>query len=73
MLSYQTVNARTQINAIATRSLLDEDFKAGILNGTRSKRLKEYPLPETVHQAVMDINAENLNQFIFKLHQIISD
>ena len=73
MLSYQTVNARTQINAIATRSLLDEDFKAAILNGTRSKRLKEYPLPETVHQAVMDINANNLNQFILKLHQLISD
>jgi len=72
MLSYNTTTARTQINAIATRSLLDEDFKAEILTGTRSKRLQEYPLPATVHQAVMDINAENLNQFILKLHQIIT-
>ncbi len=72
MLSYNTTTARTQINAIATRSLLDEEFKTEILASSRSKRLKEYPLPETVHKAVMDINAENLNQFILKLHQIIT-
>ena len=73
MLSYNTAAARTQINAIATRSLLDEDFKTEILNDRRSKRLKEYPLPDKVHQAVMDINAENLNQFILKLHNLISN
>ena len=73
MLSYNTMTARTQINAIATRSLLDEKFKTEILSGTRSKRLQEYPLPEKIHQAVMDINAENLNQFILKLHSLISD
>lgn len=71
MLSYYTTTARTQINAIATRSLIDEKFKTGILNGTRSKTLKDYPLPEKVHQAIMEIKAENLNQFILKLHQLI--
>jgi hypothetical protein len=67
-LSYPT---KAQINAIAARALIDEEFKAGILNGTRSKKLQEYPLPETFHRAVLAIKADDLNQFIFKLYEII--
>lgn len=71
MLANTSYAAKTQINAIATRALVDEEFKAGILNGTRSKKLQEYPLPETFHRAVLAIKADDLNQFIFKLHEII--
>lgn len=71
MLANTSHTAKFQINAIATRALVDEDFKAGILNGTRSQRLQEYPLPESYRHAVMEIKAEDLNQFIFKLHELI--
>lgn len=71
MLLNPSFVAKNQINAIVTRALLDEDFQVGILNGTRQKRLEEYPLPEPIQQAVLEIKADDINHFIFKLHELI--
>jgi hypothetical protein len=71
MLPNNSTTTKVQINAIATRALVDKDFKAGILNGTRSQRIKEYPLPDFYHRAILEIKADDLNQFIFKLHELL--
>jgi hypothetical protein len=71
MLSNPSFVAKNQINAIVTRALIDEEFKTGILNGTRQQRLAEYPLPEAIQKAVLDIKADDLNHFIFKLHELL--
>lgn len=63
--------AKNQLNAIVTRALIDEEFKAGILNGSRQQKLEEYPLPEPIQQAVLDIKADDINHFIFKLHELM--
>lgn len=63
--------SKSHLNAIATRALIDEDFKAGVLNGKRSQKIKEYPLPEFVQQEVMRIQAEDVRQFIYGLQAII--
>ena len=62
---------KAHLNAIATRALIDEDFKAGVLNGKRSQKIQEYPLPEIVLQEVMNIRAKNVGQFIQGLYAII--
>ena len=62
---------KIEINAIATRALIDEEFKAGVLNGKRSQKIQEYPLPEIIQQEVMNIRAKNVGQFIQGLYRII--
>ena len=62
---------KAHLNAIATRALIDEDFKAGVLNGKRSQKIQEYPLPEFILQEVMNIRAKNVGQFIQGLYAII--
>jgi hypothetical protein len=63
--------SKAHLNAIATRALIDEEFKAGVLNGKRSQKIQEYPLPEMIQQEVMNINAKNVGQFIQGLYEII--
>jgi len=71
MLANPSFVAKNQLNAIVTRALIDEDFKAGILNGTRRQKLEEYPLPDTIQRAVLEIKADDLNHFIFKMHELL--
>ena len=71
MLANPSFVAKNQLNAIVTRALIDEDFKAGILNGTRRQKLEEYPLPDSIQQAVLEIKADDLNHFIFKLTELL--
>ncbi len=63
--------SKANLNAIATRALIDEEFKAGILNGERFQKLQEYPLPESVQREVLDLDAGDISQFIVGLHGII--
>ena len=63
--------SKVHVNAIATRALIDEDFKAGVLNGSRSQKIEEYPLPETIQQEIMNIRAKDVSQFIQGLYAII--
>ncbi len=71
MLAQTQIASKAHLNAIATRALIDEDFKAGVLNGKRSQKIQEYPLPEFVQQEVMNIRAKNVGQFIQGLYAII--
>ena len=71
MLASTNRYSRVHLNAIATRTLIDEEFKAGMLNGSRSQKIQEYPLPESVQQEVLKIRAKNVNQFIQGLQIII--
>lgn len=72
MLANNLNYSKHHLNAIATRALIDEEFKAGILNGTRAKKIEEYPLPKTLKSEVLNIKANNLQQFIYKLHEIMT-
>jgi hypothetical protein len=59
-----------QINAIATRALVDAGFKEAILNGQRRQRLQEFELPEEVVDAIMEIQGNDIHQFIFMLNDL---
>jgi hypothetical protein len=61
---------KIEINAIATRALVDKEFEAAILNGHRRERLQEFELPENVFNAIMGIKGKNIKQFIFQLNDI---
>jgi len=63
--------SKSHLNAIATRALIDEEFKSAVLNGKRSQKIREYPLPEMVQEEVMQIQAEDVHQFIYGLQAII--
>lgn len=71
MLAHTYGGSKAHLNAIATRALIDEEFKAGVLNGKRSQKIQEYPLPELVQREVMNIRAKNVGQFIQGLYAII--
>lgn len=62
---------KTNINAIAAKALLDNEFKAAILNGHRKEKLNEFDLNDTQIEAVMAIKADNLDQFIRRLGTLI--
>ncbi len=51
---------KIEVNAIATRALIDKDFEAAILNGHRRELLQEFQLPEKVFNAIMCIQGEDL-------------
>jgi hypothetical protein len=68
MSNYQ-INA--QINAIATRALLDPGFKDAILNGQRRQKLQEFDLSEELVNAIMQIKGDDIHQFINKLNDLM--
>ena len=61
---------KLELNAIATRAILDQRFEAAILNGHRKDCLKEFTLPEDVFNDLMEINARDLMQFIEQINEI---
>ncbi|MBW8012347.1 MAG: hypothetical protein FVQ83_14125 [Chloroflexi bacterium] len=64
---------KTKINAIATRALLDSEFKAAIMNGQRKEKLKEFDLNDKQVATVLAIDATDLDQFIHQLGDLILD
>lgn len=62
---------KANINAIVAKALLDQDFKAAILNGHRRDKLNEFTLNDQQKAAVMAIQADNLDQFIHRLDSLI--
>ena len=62
---------KLEINAIATRALVDKDFEAAILNGHRQERLNEFRLPKNVADTIMQFTGENIHQFISQLHNLV--
>ena len=62
---------KTNINAIAAQALLDNKFETAILNGQRKEKLHEFDLNEKQIEAVMAIEADDLDQFIRSLGKLI--
>jgi len=60
------------INAIATQALLDRKFHADILNGHRKERLSKFNLGNDDLDALLAIEASNLDQFISKLKDLLT-
>lgn len=63
--------SKLKLNAIATKALLDNEFKAAILNGQMQDRLSAFKLNEEEAQAVMSIHALDLDQFMRHLSGLI--
>lgn len=59
--------SKMKLNAIAAQALLDKDFKAALLNGKRREELSAFELNEEEIQAIMSIEAMDLDQFIRRL------
>ena len=70
--TYQNIMTKITVNAIATRALVDKNFEAAILNGQRRELLQEFQLPEKVFNAIMCIQGEDLNQFIYQLNDLVA-
>ncbi|MEK6256229.1 MAG: hypothetical protein N2C13_02785 [Chloroflexota bacterium] len=62
---------KSNINAIVAKALLDQEFKAAILNGHRKDKLNEFGLNDQQKAAVMAIKANNLDQFIHRVDKLI--
>jgi hypothetical protein len=60
-----------QLNAIATRAMLDNEFRVEVLNGKRKQRLSEFDLTKDEFDAVMAIDANDLDQFIVNLRKLM--
>jgi hypothetical protein len=63
--------SKLKLNAIAAQALLDNEFKAAILSGKVQDRLGAFHLNEEEKQAVMSIQAMDLDQFIRHLSGLI--
>jgi len=56
--------SQLHLNAIVTQALLDEEFRAAILNGQRQARLAAFDLTDQEREAVLAIPAHDLDGFI---------
>ncbi len=63
--------SKLKLNAIATQALLDNEFKAALLNGKVQDRLSAFQLNDEEVAAVMSIQAMDLDQFIRHLSGLI--
>ena len=63
--------SKLKLNAIATQALLDNEFKTAVLNGHLQDRLSAFQLNDEEVQAVMSIQAMDLDQFIRHLSGLI--
>ena len=63
--------SKLKLNAIATQALLDKEFKAALLSGKGQDRLGAFQLNDEEIQAVMSIQAMDLDQFIRHLSGLI--
>lgn len=63
--------SKLKLNAIATQALLDNEFKAALLNGQVQDRLGAFQLNDEEVKAVMSIQAMDLDQFIRHLSGLI--
>jgi hypothetical protein len=63
---------KENLNAIATRALLDDEFEAAILNGHRREKLREFDLSENQIEELMAIRASDLDEFIHHLVKLMS-
>lgn len=63
---------KLELNAIVTMALVDKDFKKAVLNGKRRESLEAFKLPDRVRNQVLEIDAHDIHQFIYKLNEIVN-
>lgn len=63
--------SRLQLNAIATRLLLDDDFKRALLEERRGDCLATFQLTDWERSAILSIRANSPRHFIGELHNIV--
>jgi hypothetical protein len=56
--------SQLHLNAIVTQALLDDEFRAAILNGQRRARLAAFDLTDQEREVVLSIPAHDLDGFI---------
>jgi hypothetical protein len=61
--------SKLHLNAIVTRALVDDEFKAAILNGQRKARLAAFELTEQERNTILSIESHDLDQFIGQLER----
>lgn len=65
--------SKYQLNAIATRALVEPAFGKAILNGQRRQKLQEFDLSPELVDVIMSIQGNDIHQFIFHLNEIIAE
>lgn len=65
--------SKLHINALVTRALLDDEFKAAILNGQRKARLAAFDLTDAEREAILSIKTHDLDQFIGQIETWLED
>ena len=65
--------SKLHINALVTRALLDDEFKAAILNGQRKARLAAFDLTDTEREAILSMKTHDLDQFIGQIETWLKD
>ena len=63
--------SKSQLNAIATRALLDKGFQAALLNGHRKEMLDQFPLTEEERDVLLDLKVENVDHLITQLDSLM--
>lgn len=64
--------SRLQLNAIATRLLLDDDFKHALLEERRGECLSAFQLTDWERSAILSIRTSSPRHFIGELHDLVS-
>ena len=65
--------SKLHINALVTRALLDDEFKAAVLNGQRKARLAAVDLTDTEREAILSMKTHDLDQFIGQIETWLKD
>ncbi len=56
-----------EIHALATRAIVDAEFRGALLNGQRREKLSEFPLSAGTVDEILEIQADTLQGFIEQL------
>lgn len=59
-----------EIHALATRAIVDAEFRAALLNGQRRETLSEFPLSAGTVDEILGIEANTLQDFIAHLSML---
>ena len=61
--------SKLTLNALITKAILDDKFQEDILNGQRQERIDEFDLSHDEKKTLLDIQADNLDQFIVQVER----
>ncbi len=61
--------SKLTLNALITKAILDDKFQEDILNGQRQARIDEFDLSHDEKKTLLDIQADNLDQFIVQVER----